>query len=188
MTKPNISITTNNIYSIRGQQVMLDSDLALLYKVETKRMNETIKRNINRFPPEFMFQLTTAEWENLKFQIGTSSSNLRSQIATSSYGGRRYLPFVFTEHGVIMLSGVLNSDIANQINIAVVKAFVEMRRAVSKPLAKKIDDIEKYLLLHIDSTNYHLDDHTEKINALIEKLNEMTRTPPAPKRKIGFIQ
>ena len=107
------------IYEIRGRQVMLDADLADIYQVETRRLNEAVKRNIDRFPPEFMFQLTQTEYDNLM-----------SQFATSSGGGRRKLPFAFTEHGVIMLSSVLNSKIATQINIAVVKAFIEMRRYI----------------------------------------------------------
>ena len=96
------------IFEVRGHQVMIDEDLAKIYQVETKRLNEAVKRNRDRFPQEFMFQLTKDEYENLK-----------SQIATSSWGGRRKLPFAFTEHGVVMLSSVLNSKIATQINIAV---------------------------------------------------------------------
>lgn len=99
-------VIINKIYSIRGQKVMLDSDLAELYGVETKRLNEQVKRNNSRFPDDFMFQLTIQEWENLK-----------SQIATSSWGGRRKLPYAFTEHGVLMLSSVLNSDRAIAVNI-----------------------------------------------------------------------
>ena len=97
------------IYEIRGLQVMIDEDLAEIYRVETKRLNEAVKRNIGRFPLEFMFQLTGEEYESLRSQIATS--NLKSQFATSSWGGRRKLPFAFTEHGVIMLSSVLNSSV-----------------------------------------------------------------------------
>jgi hypothetical protein len=96
------------IYEIRGYQVMLDEDLAKIYQVETRRLNEAVKRNKDRFPPEFMFQLTEEEYEFLRSQIATS--NLKSQIATSSWGGRRKLPFAFTEHGVIMLSSVLKHN------------------------------------------------------------------------------
>ncbi len=105
------------IYQIRGKSVMFDSDLATLYKVDTKRLNEAVKRNIKRFPGDFMFQLTKNE-----------ADHLRSQFATSSYGGRRYLPCVFTEQGVAMLSGILHSDIAIEININIMRAFVAMRR------------------------------------------------------------
>jgi len=163
------------IFEIRGHQVMLDTDLAGIYQVETKRLNEAVSRNIDRFPPEFMFQLTQAEYDNL-----------RSQNATSSWGGRRYLPYAFTEHGIIMLSSVLNSKIAAQINIAVVKAFIGMRRYIAKPIRKKLDDLEKVLMLHIDDTNHNLDEHTAIINEIITRLNNLIETPAKPKRKIGF--
>jgi phage regulator Rha-like protein len=207
------------IVKIRGYQVMLDADLAKIYQVETRILNQAVKRNIDRFPPEFMFQLTQAECddlrsqfvisedeydnlrsqivtskdkgENLKSQIVTSRNkddSLRSQIATSKNGkgGRRYLPFAFTEHGVIMLSSVLNSKIATQINISVVKAFIEMRRYIAKPIRKKLDDLEKVLMLHIDDTSHNLADHAAIINEIITKLNNLIETPPKPKRKIGF--
>jgi len=179
------------IYKIRGYQVMLDADLAKIYQVETKRLNEAVKRNLDRFPPEFMFRLTKAEYENLMSQFATSNSkdkydNLRSQFATSRWGGRRKLPFAFTEHGIIMLSSVLNSKIATKINIAVVKAFIEMRRYITKPIRKKLDDLEKVLMLHIDDTNHNFEDHAAIINAVITKLNNLIETPPKPKRKIGF--
>ena len=127
------------IFKIRGYQVMLDEDLAKIYQVETKRLNEAVKRNIDRFPSEFMFQLTKDEFESLRSQFATSKDGR---------GGRRYFPFVFTEHGVIMLSSVLNSNIATQVNIAIVNAFIEMRRYIAKPVRKKLDDLEKVLMLH----------------------------------------
>jgi hypothetical protein len=136
-----------------------------------------------------MFQLTKEEYENLKSQFVISkdeNDNLKSQIATSSWGGRRKLPFAFTEHGVIMLSSVLNSKIADEINIAVVRAFIEMRRYIAKPIRKKLDDLEKILMLHIDDTNRNLADHAAIINEIITKLNNLIETPPKPKRKIGF--
>jgi len=105
---------------------------------------------------------------------------------TSSWGGRRKLPFAFTEHGVIMLSSVLNSKIANQINIAVVKAFIEMRRYIAKPIRKKLDDLEKVLMLHIDDTDHNFEEHAAIINEIIIKLNNLIETPPKPKIKIGF--
>jgi len=161
------------IYEIRGCQVMLDEDLAEIYRVETKRLNEAVKRNTDRFPPEFMFQLTQTEYDNLKSQFVTSS--LRSQFATSKdgRGGRRYLPFAFTEHGVIMPSSVLNSKIATQINIAVVKAFIDMRRYIAKPIRKKLDNLEKVLMLHIDDTNHNLSKHAAIINEIIANLNNL---------------
>ena len=110
------TVVINKIHFIRGNKVMLDSDLADLYDEETRRLNEQIKRNIERFPSDFMFQLTENEFENLK-----------SQFATSSWGGRRKLPYVFTEHGVLMLSSVLNSKKAIAINIQIVRIFTQMR-------------------------------------------------------------
>jgi phage regulator Rha-like protein len=162
------------IYEIRGQKVMLDEDLAKIYQVETRRLNEAVKRNIDRFPLEFMFQLTQIE-----------NDDLMSQIATSSWGGRRKLPFAFTEHGVIMLSSVLNSKIATQINIAVVKAFIEMRRYIAKPVRKKLEDLEKVLMLHIDDTNHNFTKQAAIINKIIIALNNLIKHPPKTK-KIGF--
>ncbi len=102
----------NRIYTIRGERVMLDKDLALLYETETKFLNLSVKRNSKRFPPDFMFQLTKEAYEGLRFEIETleQNNNLRLQIETSSWGGSRYLPYAFTEQGVAMLSGILNSD------------------------------------------------------------------------------
>lgn len=109
------------IYTIRGKQVMLDSDVANLYHYETKKINQTVKRNIERFPQKFCFQLNEQEIENLRSQIGTSSLN------KENYGGRRYLPYVFTEQGIAMLSGLLKNDIAVKVSISIMDAFVEMR-------------------------------------------------------------
>jgi len=164
----------NMIYEIRGQQIILDADLAKIYQVETRRLNEATKRNTDRFPPEFMFQLTQAEYDNLM-----------SQIATSSWGGRRKLPYAFTEHGVIMLSSVLNSKIATQINIAVVKAFIEMRRYMAKPVRKKLENLEKVLMLHIDDTKHNFNKQKAVINEIITSLNNLITQPPKTKR-IGF--
>jgi len=178
------------IYEIRGYQVMLDADIAKIYQVETKRLNEAVKRNMDRFPPEFMFQLTEDEYGYFKSRICASTSDelLRSQIATSknSRGGRRYLPFAFTEHGVIMLSSVLNSKIATQINIAVVKAFIDMRRYIDKPMYEKLANLEKILMLHIDDTNHNFTQQAAIISEIIASLNNMIETPPEPKRIIGF--
>jgi len=129
----------NLIYIVRGQQVMLDSDLAMLYQVETKVLNQAVKRNIARFPETFRFQLSSEEYENLKSQIVTSSfSN------DSNYGGRRKLPFVFTEQGIAMLSAVLRSDVAIQMSIQIMNAFIQMRKflANNSLMFEKINDIE----------------------------------------------
>lgn len=135
--KPTISPMEirNLIYTIRGKQVMLDSDLASLYQVETKNLNKAVKRNIERFPVSFCFQLTEEEVENLRFQIGTSSL---------SYGGRRYLPYVFTEQGVAMASAILRSDIAVKVSVEIMEAFVEMRRMLisNAALFHRLDNIE----------------------------------------------
>jgi phage regulator Rha-like protein len=126
----------NRIYEIRGERVMLDRDLAALYETETKALNLAVKRNIKRFPSDFMFRLTHKEFESLRFQIETSkkSSNpLRLQNETSKgRGGTRYLPYAFTEQGVAMLSGILNSDKAITMNIAIMRAFVEVRHVLLK--------------------------------------------------------
>ena len=124
------------IYLIRRQKVMLDNDLAALYGVLTKRLNEQVRRNIRRFPADFMFQLTQQETKALKSQFATSKQG---------HGGRRYLPLVFTEQGVAMLSSVLNSERAIQVNIAIMRAFVELRAMLTthKDLARKLAELEK---------------------------------------------
>lgn len=179
----------NKIFTIRGLSVMLDSDLAKLYGVETKRINEAVKRNINRFPDWFMFQMTFTEWENLRLQIGTSNNegenssrsqfatlnenkhteveNLRSQIATSSmeYGGRRYLPFAFTEQGVAMLSAVLKSETAIKVSIQIMATFVEMRKIHIRNagLFQRLEMVEQ--------KQVEADNHFNKIFTALEKNN-----------------
>ncbi|MFH6958535.1 ORF6N domain-containing protein [Flavobacterium aquidurense] len=134
---PNISQNEirNLIYSIRGKQVMLDSNLASLYQVETKNLNKAVKRNIERFPTSFCYQLNEEEVEILRFQIGTSRL---------SYGGRRYLPYVFTEQGVAMASAILRSEIAVKVSVEIMEAFVEMRRMLvsNASLFHRLDKIE----------------------------------------------
>lgn len=136
------------IFTIRGVQVMVDSDLAAGYGVETKMLNRAVKRNLDRFPESFRFQLTEEEFENLRFQSGTSSSdlNLKSQIVTSSgHGGRRFLPYVFTEQGVSMLSAVLRSETAIIVSIQIVNAFVEMRKFIqhNASVFARLDSVER---------------------------------------------
>lgn len=133
-----ISNIQNLIYVARGKQVMLDCDLAMLYQVETKNLNKAMKRNVKRFPEEFCFQLTKEEYDNLRFQIGTSS------LEDNNYGGRRYFPYVYTEQGIAMLSAVLRSDIAVQISIKIMKTFVEMRKYLANAslLYEKMNSIE----------------------------------------------
>jgi hypothetical protein len=124
------------IYRVRGQSIMLDSDLALLYEVETKALNRQVRRNINRFPKDFCFQLTKNEYENLKCQIGTSSS---------THGGRRKQPIVFTELGIAMLSSVLKSERAAMVNIAIMRTFVRLRSflAMENSLQTQLDEFQK---------------------------------------------
>ena len=138
----NLFIVDNNeiqsmIYTFRGKQVMIDSDLAELYKVTTGNLNKAMKRNLSRFPEHFCFQLTEPEYENLRFQNGTSSSN-------NNYGGRRYMPYVFTEQGIAMLSAVLKSDVAVEVSIKIMNSFVEMRRFLlsNKEMFARLDRVE----------------------------------------------
>ena len=134
----------NLIYTIRGKQVMLDSDVAMLYHYETKNINKAMKRNIERFPEDFCFQLAEKEVENLRFQIGTSS------LEKENYGGRRYLPYVYTEQGISMLAGVLKNEIAIQVSISIIRAFIEMRRFIllNGQVFQEINDIKGQLLEH----------------------------------------
>jgi hypothetical protein len=167
------------IYLIRGQRVMLDSDLAAIYQVTTKRLNQQFTRNRKRFPLDFAFQLTAGEFTNLRSQIATSSSGLRLQFATSNRrGGRRYLPWVFTEHGAIMLASVLNSDVAVQASVRVVRAFIKLREmvAANAQLASKLEELER-----------RLDSHDEAIVDLFAVLKRLLEPPePKTKREIGF--
>ncbi len=133
----------NKIYTVRGMQVMLDSDLASLYQVETKQLNKSVNRNLKRFPSSFRFQLSKEEYEDiLRFQIGTSS--------LQSHGGRRYMPYVFTEQGISMLSAVLRSDVAIDVSIKIIEAFVSMRRFLLNHASvfQKLDRLETKILKH----------------------------------------
>lgn len=136
------------IYTIRGVQVMMDRDLAMLYQVETKYLNRQVKRNPTRFPNDFMFQLTKEEWEAIKQQVIVSHQNLRFQNVTSNWGGVRYLPHVFTEEGVGQLSGVLKSETAALISVRIQRAFVAMRRYITQNagLFQRIESLEAYRL------------------------------------------
>lgn len=163
----------NKIFQIRGKNVMLDRDLAVLYRVPTRRLNEQVKRNIKRFPEDFMFQLSKQEFINLKSQIVTSS--LRSQSATSKRGGRRYLPYAFTEQGVAMLSSVLNSKRAIMVNIQIMRAFVKLRRIALTyvGLKRKIEAMEKK--------------YDAQFKMVFDAIKELLEPPqPGKKRKIGF--
>ncbi len=152
----------NLIYEVRGHKVILDKDLATLYGVEVKRLNEAVKRNIRRFPIDFMFQLTKEEWDVVR---------VRSQIATSPKGGgRQYLPYVFTEQGVSMLSSVLNSEQAITVNVQIMRTFVKMRQFAleNKDLSERLAMVEKYLMQYSKENNAEIDKINEAINYLLD--------------------
>jgi hypothetical protein len=162
-----IETVARRVYVIRGERVMLDSALAELYQIPTFRLNEAVKRNKKRFPQDFMFQLTKEE-----------TANLTSQIAMSSYGGRRTQPFAFTELGVAMLSSVLNSDRAVQMNIVIMRTFVKLREmlAANKDLAYHIEQIEETQR-----------DHASMISLVMDEINALKEPPAQPRKKrIGF--
>jgi len=161
------NIVVNKIYELRGLKVMLDSDLAELYGVETKRLNEQVGRNPDRFPEDFMFQLTDEEWLNLK-----------SQIATSSWGGRRKLPFVFTEHGILMLSSVLNSKQAIQVNIQIVRIFSRIRQFI-------IDGGE--LKLEIEEIKQKVSNQDKNIELVFTYLDKLIDKKIGPRKRIGYM-
>ncbi len=167
----------NLIHVIRGKQVMLDRDLARLYGVETFRLNEQVKRNIERFPEDFMFQLSKEEFENLKSQIAISSGDeiLKSQIAISSWGGTRKLPYVFSENGVAMLSSVLRSQQAININIQIMRAFTTMRHfiATNAQVFQRLEVIEHTQL----SLVAHQEDTDKKFEEVFRRLDDGSTTP-----------
>jgi len=161
------------IYFVRGHRVMLDGDLAELYEVATKNLNKAVRRNPARFPKDFMFQLTELEHERLRFQTGT--------LKKARGAHRKYLPLVFTEQGVAMLSSVLNSDRAAQVNIAIVRTFVKLREMLetNKDLAKKIEQLERKFLAH--------DDQFRAVFEAIRKL--MTVGSPLQQKRIkGLVE
>jgi ORF6N domain len=161
-------VITNKIYFIRNQKVMLDKDLAELYQVETKRINEQIKRNLEKFPENFMFQLTESEFQNLK-----------SQIATSSWGGSRKLPYVFTEYGVLQLATVLRSERATQMSIKIIELFVQMREILMLDLNIKLE---------IEEIKKKLSNHSKNIELVFNYLDELIEKKDNKKVRpqIGF--
>ena len=160
-------IIEKKIFLIRNQKVMLSTHLAELYEVEVKVLNQAVKRNIDRFPKDFMFQLSMREFENLK-----------SQIVTSSWGGmRRSLPYAFTEQGVAMLSSVLNSKKAIKVNIQIMRAFVKLREILST---------HKELALTLKELELKVDSHDRQIQAIFDVINQLIAPSDPPKRKMGF--
>jgi hypothetical protein len=180
-----LSNIQSKIYEIRGYKVILDFDLAERYQVETKNLNLSVKRNIKRFPPDFMFQLSLEEW-----------NSLRLQIATSKRGGRRYLPYAFTEHGVTMSSSVLKSDVAIEASILVVRAFVAMRQLVSNPPVDEVSELQnemKELKQYIEDafTDYNdINEDTrmqlELINETLAELQVKSKELNKPRNPVGF--
>ena len=170
-----VELIERRIYVIRGQKVMLDSDLAELYQVETFNLNKAVKRNCDRFPEDFMFQLSSEEAKLLTFQFGMSKPEGR--------GGRRTLPYAFTEHGVAMLSSVLNSRRAVQMNILIIRAFVKLREllATHKELARKIDQIEAAQKQQARTQQQH----TSILVSVVEDIRKL-KNPPVT-RAIGFV-
>jgi hypothetical protein len=158
---------TQSILFLRGQKAILDRDLAVLYGVTTGNLNKAVNRNRNRFPLDFMFQLTADEAERLIFQLGISKGR----------GGRRHLPYAFTEQGVAMLSSVLKSERAVKINIAIMRAFVKLREALetNRELARKFSDLEK-----------RVGKHDKEIGAIIDAIRQLMAPPEKPRREIGF--
>lgn len=180
-----IQAIQNRIYEVQGERVMLDRDLAALYETETRVFNQAVKRNIKRFPKDFMFQLSKEEFEDLRFHIETiekQNDSLTSQIVTSNRGGTRYLPYVFTEQGVAMLSGILNSDKAINMNIAIMRAFVEVRKA----LLRQSDLIEQ-----MKQIKNHLGEHDAQLNQIYEAMENLLDEKAAQRKwndreRIGF--
>lgn len=225
-----IDVIKHRIYEVRGMQVMLDRDLAELYGVETKRLNEAVRRNIERFPEDFMFKLNKSEWvflrsqiatlkdctlnidtenvveTNLRSQIVTSSPektnteesiHLKSQIATSSWGGTRKMPNAFTELGIAMLSSVLRSETAIQVNINIMRAFVAIRHAIGawqgvnlkvEQLSHKVDNLNARVDEILHEQNENNMEMAVQIGALNDALDQLREKPSTPRKRIGFKQ
>ena len=188
-------LIANKIYVVRNQKVMLDRDLAELYEVETKRLKEAVRRNIDRFPEDFMFEMNDTELENWRYQFGSSNSedeNLRSQIASSSsvnknldqskdtnWGGLRYKPFCFTEQGVAMLSSVLNSERAIKVNIQIIRLFTKMREIILN---------NKEILLKLEKLEYKSIKNEDNIERIFDIVEQLLNEPTPIRNPIGFKQ
>jgi len=168
----------NVIYEIRGQKVMLDRDLAELYGVEVKALNQAVKRNSGRFPADFMFKLKQREWNILRSQIVTANENL-SKV--------RFPPYVFTEHGVLMLSNVLNSTKAINMSIQIIRVFDKLRKYALEQTSKdiRIEELHNLLMLHIKNNDFKFSEHDKAIRQIVYALNNLTGHPPKTKA-IGF--
>ena len=176
----------NLIYEVRGVKVMLDKDLAELYHVTTGNLNKAVKRNIRRFPSDFMFQLTKEEWDSLRFQIGIL------EVGRGKY--TKFLPYAFTEQGLAMLSGVLNSDIAIDVNISIMRAFVSLRRVAAVVRKGDLLEMRNDIMSYIDDILHDQNDINEstraQLDAISTALAELQAKNPKEKqhRPIGFIQ
>ena len=161
-----VELIQSKIVVVRDERIMLDRDLAELYGVETKQLKRAVRRNKDRFPPDFMFALTKKEVNDLRCHFGTSS-----------WGGTRYAPMAFTEQGVAMLSSVLNSKRAIEVNVLIMRAFVQLRKMISSQteLTRKLDQLEK-----------HIAEHDEQIVAIFEAIRQLMTPPDRPEKKIGF--
>ncbi|NOT14371.1 MAG: ORF6N domain-containing protein [Methylotenera sp.] len=164
-----VEALAQRILLIREQKVMLDSDLAELYGVTTKRFNEQVKRNLDRFPPDFMFQLNDAEHSALRSQFATSNNNR---------GGRRYAPYAFTEHGAIMAATILNSPKAIEMSVFIVRAFVQLREMLSS---------HKELAAQLEALEHKVGSHDQAIAGLIDAIRQLTTPTDKKKRGIGFL-
>ena len=186
-----LQLIQSKIYEIRGHKVMIDRDLAELYQVTTGNLNKSVQRNIKRFPSDFMFQLTKEEFDQLK-------TNLIFQNGISNWGGTRKLPYAFTEQGLAMLSGILNSDTAIQVNINIMRAFVAMRRLISNPPVdknaelreemKKLKDYMEEIFADQNDINEDTRIQLELINQTLAELQVHQKLSDKPRRPIGFIR
>ena len=186
-----LQLIQSKIYEIRGHKVMIDRDLAELYQVTTGNLNKSVQRNIKRFPSDFMFQLTKEEFDQLK-------TNLIFQNGISNWGGTRKLPYAFTEQGLAMLSGILSSDTAIQVNINIMRAFVAVRRLISNPPVdknaelreemKKLKDYMEEIFAGQNDINEDTRIQLELINQTLAELQVHQKLSDKPRRPIGFIQ
>ena len=212
-----VEVIKHHIYEMRGLRVMLDRDLAELYGVETRALNQAVKRNIDRFPDDFLFRLNKNEWTFLKSQIvisntdattadnkdvATNGDSLKSQIVISNRGGDRALPYAFTELGIAMLSSVLRSETAIQVNINIMRAFVAIRHAVSawqgvnlkvEQLSHKVDQLNNYVeeILHDQNDINRMQEETNteialQIEAINDALDQLREKPSTPRKRIGY--
>ena len=212
-----VEVIRHRIYEVRGLRVMLDRDLAELYGVETRALNQAVKRNIDRFPDDFLFRLNKNEWTFLKSQIvisntdattadnkdvATNGDSLKSQFVISNRGGDRALPYAFTELGIAMLSSVLRSETAIQVNINIMRAFVAIRHAVSawqgvnlkvEQLSHKVDHLNNYVeeILHDQNDINRMQEETNneialQIEAINDALDQLREKPSSPRKRIGY--